>query len=150
MEKNGQERKYMNDKNKVFFDSNILVYTIDSNFPDKQVVSSKIIKDSIKNNTGFISTQCLQEFYNVSTKKLNCSKEYAKTFVEGFSNSFEIQQINTQLILSAIDISIKYQFSFWDSLIISSAISCDCSILYSEDLSNGQVIEGIKIVNPFM
>lgn len=136
-------------KDKVFFDTNILIYTIDYKFPDKQTVSVKLIQESIINGSGYISTQCLQEFFNASTKKLNCTKSDAKTFVEDFSSSFDVQNITPSLILKAIDISIKHQFSFWDSLILSSAVNCGCSILYSEDLSDGQIIEGVKIINPF-
>ena len=139
----------MSDKTKVFFDSNILVYFADSADPQKQQIAENLIKNAVINDNGVISTQSLQEFFAATTRKLLCTKEKAKEYVENFSNSFTVEQISVPLILKAIDISIKNQFSFWDSLILSAAIQSGCIICYSEDISNGQIIEGVKIVNPF-
>ena len=139
----------MSDKTKVFFDSNILVYFADGADPKKQQIAEKLIKNAVINDNGVISTQSLQEFFAATTRKLLCTKEKAKEYVENFSNSFTVEQISVPLILKAIDISIKNQFSFWDSLILSAAIQTGCIICYSEDLTNGQIIEGVKIVTPF-
>ena len=139
----------MSDKTKVFFDSNILVYFADSADPQKQQIAENLIKNAVINDNGVISTQSLQEFFAATTRKLLCTKEKAKEYVESFSDSFTVEQVSVPLILKAINISIKNQFSFWDSLILSAAIQSGCIICYSEDLSNGQIIEGVKIVNPF-
>ena len=139
----------MSDKTKVFFDSNILVYFVDSADPQKQQIAENLIKNAVINDNGVISTQSLQEFFAATTRKLLCTKEKAKEYVENFSDSFTVEQVSVPLILKAINISIKNQFSFWDSLILSAAIQSGCIICYSEDLSNGQIIEGVKIVNPF-
>ena len=79
-----------------------------------------------------------------------CSKEKAKDYVENFSDSFTVEQVSVPLILKAINISIKNQFSFWDSLILAAAIQTGCIICYSEDLTNGQIVDGVKILNPFI
>ncbi len=139
----------MSDKTKVFFDSNILVYFADGANPQKQQIAENLIKNAVINDNGVISTQSLQEFFAATTRKLLCTKEKAKEYVENFSDSFTVEQTSVPLILKAINISIKNQFSFWDSLILSAAIQSGCIICYSEDLSNGQIIEGVKIVNPF-
>ena len=140
----------MSDKTKVFFDSNILVYFADSADPQKQQIAGNLIKNAVINNNGVISTQSLQEFFAATTRKLLCTKEKAKEYVENFSNSFTVEQISVPLILKAIDISIKNQLSFWDSLILSAAIQSGCIICYSEDLTNGQIAEGVKVINPFL
>ena len=139
----------MSDKTKVFFDSNILVYFADSADPQKQQIAENLIKNAVINDNGVISTQSLQEFFAATTRKLLCTKEKAEEYVENFSDSFTVEQVSVPLILKAINISIKNQFSFWDSLILSATIQSGCIICYSEDLSNGQIIEGVKIVNPF-
>ena len=95
-----------------------------------------------------VSTQVLQEFYNVVSGKLKCPKDTAKQLVEDISNNFIVHKNSVFDILHAIDISIKTQFSFWDSLIISAAISENCTPLYSEDLNDGQIVEGVLIHNP--
>ena len=139
----------MSDKTKVFFDSNILVYFADSADPQKQQIAESLIKNAVINDNGVISTQSLQEFFAATTRKLLCAKEKAKEYVENFSDSFTVEQVSVPLILEAINISIKNQFSFWDSLILSAAIQSGCIICYSEDLTNGQIVEGVKVINPF-
>lgn len=158
MEKNGLERNYMKDKksdqtvtesNKIFFDTNILVYSVDENDLQKKEIASQLLTDASNSKTGIISTQSLQEFYNVAVKKLKLSKQIAKEYVELFSSQLTVRQVTVPLILNAIDISIKNKLSFWDSLILSSANDNGCIIVYSEDLNNGQIIGGTKILNPF-
>lgn len=139
----------MSDKTKVFFDSNILVYFADSADPQKQQIAENLIKNAVINDNGVISTQSLQEFFAATTRKLLCAKEKAKEYVENFSDSFTVEQVSVPLIIKAINISIKNQFSFWDSLILSAAIQSGCIICYSEDLTNGQIVEGVKVINPF-
>lgn len=139
----------MSDKTKVFFDSNILVYFADGADPKKQQIAENLIKNAVINDNGVISTQSLQEFFAATTRKLLCTKEKAKEYIENFSESFTVEEISVSLILKAINISIKNQFSFWDSLILSAAIQSGCIICYSEDLTNGQIVDGLKIVNPF-
>ena len=158
MGKNGLERNYMKDKktdqtitenNKVFFDTNILVYSVDENDLQKKEIASQLLTDASSSKTGIISTQSLQEFYNVAVKKLKLSKQIAKEYVELFSSQLTVRQVTVPLILNAIDISIKNKLSFWDSLILSSANDNGCIIVYSEDLNNGQIVGGTKILNPF-
>ncbi len=139
----------MSDKTKVFFDSNILIYFADGADPQKQLIAENLIKNAVINDTGVISTQSLHEFFAATTRKLLCTKEKAKEYIENFSESFTVEQVSVPLILKAINISIKNQFSFWDSLILAAAIQTGCIICYSEDLTNGQIVDGVKILNPF-
>ena len=134
---------------KVFFDSNILVYFADSGEPQKQQIAGELIKNAVINGNGVISTQSLQEFFAATTRKLMCSKEKAKEYLGNFKDSFAVEQVSVAHILKAVDICIKNQLSFWDSLILSAAIQSGCAICYSEDLTNGQIFEGVKVVNPF-
>lgn len=143
--KNGQEKNFMNDN--VFIDTNILIYSIDDANAEKQKTSKSIIS-KLSENGGIISTQVLQEFYNIATKKLGVSKQDAKLLLKYLSECFVVHKNTVNDILHAVEISIKTQFSFWDSLIIAAAISEDCTILYTEDLNNGQLVEGIILKNP--
>ena len=134
---------------KVFFDTNILIYFVDERYPKKQVIAKKLLERAVQDQNGIISTQSLQEFYNVVTTKLKCPKDKAKELVEMFSEIFQVKEISIPLILSAVDISIKTGFSFWDSLILSAANDTGCIIVFSEDMNDGQIVEGTKILNPF-
>ena len=62
---------------------------------------------------------------------------------------FEVVQVTTERILRAVDSSAFHQLSFWDSLIISTAEAARCETLLTEDMNDGQIIEGVRIVNPF-
>ena len=134
---------------KVFFDSNILVYFADNADSQKQQIAGELIKNAVINGNGVISTQSLQEFFAATTRKLMCGKEKAKEYLENFKDSFAVEQVSVAHILKAVDICIKNQLSFWDSLILAAAIQSGCIICYSEDLTNGQIFDGVKIVNPF-
>ena len=158
MESNGQERNFMKDRKfesssategKVFFDTNILVYSVDERTPEKKVIASNLLNEASRSKNGIISTQSLQEFYNAAVKKLNLSKQAAKEYVEFFSKQFPVKEISIPLIIKAIDISIKNGFSFWDSLILSAANDTGCILVYSEDMNSGQIICGTKVLNPF-
>ena len=133
---------------KVFFDTNILVYTVDKKDPEKTRVSRETIKSVTQNHSSVISTQILQEFYNAATSKLKIDKIAAKNIVHNFRN-MEIVTIDLILIEQAIDVSVLFQLSFWDSLVIAAAEQANCSYLVSEDLNNGQRIRGMEIINPF-
>lgn len=65
-------------------------------------------------------------------------------------NKFEMTLISSKTIERALSIFVTYRYSYWDSLIIASALEANCSILYTEDLQDGQIVEGkLKIINPF-
>lgn len=134
---------------RAFLDSNILVYSIDERDKRKQDIARELIIGLINKNSCHISTQVLQEFYNVATKKLACTKENAKQFVEQFANAFSIYINEPKDIIEGINVSIKTGFSFWDSLVLTSAHNSLCTVLYSEDLNAGQIVNGVKIINPF-
>ncbi|WP_372950172.1 PIN domain-containing protein [Mariniphaga sp.] len=104
-----------------------------------------------KKQTHSISTQVLQELVNTLTKKFGKTwKEANEVVIESGKNN-KVFSNESKTISDACLIAEKYQYSFYDSLIISSALSCNCKTLFSEDLQNGQVIEdNLKIVNPFL
>lgn len=132
---------------KIFIDTNILIYSIDNSDGFKNLTAKSIVNE-LSNRKGVISTQVLQEFYNIITKKMKCPKENAKELLKTLSECFDVHKNSVSDILRAVDISIKTQFSFWDSLIISAAFSSGCGTLYSEDLNDGQNVDGVLIKNP--
>ncbi|KUG25446.1 pin domain protein [hydrocarbon metagenome] len=134
---------------KFFIDTNILIYTIDNHYPKKKIISRELIAKLFEDASGIISTQVLQEFYYTAVNKLNSDPKIIKALLKSFED-LEIVQINTTIIHNAIDCSITNKISFWDALIITAAESANCNKLFSEDLNNGQVINGVEIVNPFI
>ncbi len=145
MEKNGAERTCT--MSKIFIDTNILVYCLDNNYPEKQKKCRSLLKSIRDESYGVISTQVIQEFYVCSVKKLNSDPIIIKNIINTYEH-FEIVTINLGLIKDAIDLSVLNRISFWDSLILTAAGSSKCKILWTEDLNHGQIINGVEIINP--
>ena len=137
-------------KDKFFFDTNVLVYMQDASDSVKQQKARSLLSTYLDNGTAVISTQCLQEFYNVLANKMKQDKIKTKQIIHSLSENIPVVQVTPTLIENGIDISIKTQFSLWDSLMISAASFAKCTVLYSEDMNDGQVVNGVKILNPFV
>ena len=132
---------------KAFLDTNILIYQLDSRDPTKQKRCREIVRTVVSNHEAVISTQILQEFYVACTMKLKIKPILVKGIMHGFEN-MEVVTIGIDLINNAIDASIQYQISFWDSLVVVSAESAKCQHLLTEDLNEGQIIRNVRIRNP--
>lgn len=133
---------------KIFIDTNILVYTIDSRDLQKRE-SARALLAGEQPNRFVISTQVLQEFYVVAVKKYNVPPLRAKKIVQSLA-WMQVITITPELIERAIDIQILNELSFWDALIVAAAAAARCAELWTEDLGNGQQIAGVKVVNPMI
>lgn len=131
----------------VFLDTNLLIYAIDKDQPVKRRRARQVLRRLNESGTGVISTQILQEFYVVATGKLGMEPARAKRLVRLLSKVALIT-VTPPLIENAIDVSVANQISFWDALVIAAARQAGCGEVWSEDLQDGQVIEGVKIANP--
>ena len=136
---------------KYFLDTNILVYANDKTEKNKQQISEELILNGIKSNNIAISAQVLSEFWVVITKKIKKPLDYEDALrqIELF-RIMDICEIDYDLVISAIKIQKQYILSYWDSLIISAAASKKCSVVYSEDMSDGHNYHGVKVINPFL
>lgn len=134
---------------KSFIDTNILVYSVDRADERKQGIALEIIEHQAKTKSGVISTQVLQEFYSAATRKLGIAPFEARQHLTDF-RVFDIVQVTPEIIEAGVDCSILDQISFWDGLIIASAVVAHCTELISEDLANGQSIHGVVVCNPFL
>lgn len=131
-----------------FLDTNVLLYADDADAETKQQRAREILADSLRSGTGVISTQVLQEFFAVSTRKMGVDLEVARRKVE-LMGTMDLVQVDLDLILAAIDLSRLHSFSFWDGLIVRAAATAGCQVLLSEDLQHDRVIDGVRIENPF-
>jgi predicted nucleic acid-binding protein len=135
---------YMNDR--IFIDTNLWIYSYSND--DKSNKCKELLDRHFENVN--ISTQVLGEIFSVLTKKNIKTKEEASQIIADLTSGFSVTDVLTATVNKAVDISIKYAFSYWDSLIIASALESNCTILYTEDMQDGQVIDNkLRIVNPF-
>jgi len=136
--------------NSVFLDTNVLVYMFDADASEKQARAQRLFEQLAHECRILISTQVLQEFYVITTRKLAVplTSLEAERAVRDLA-ALTLIPIDTQIILAAIKTSNRYHFSFWDGLIVQAARVGGARILYSEDLQDGQVIDSLRIQNPF-
>ena len=135
---------------KVFIDTNILVYAHDKDSGGKHSIALAIIKDLWEKRMGVISNQVLQEFYIGVTRKIQkpIGKSEAREILRAYI-CWDIKEISPVSIIRATEIEEKYRISFWDALVIVAAYEAKCEKILTEDLNSGQIIEGVRIVNPF-
>lgn len=138
-------------KGKYFLDTNIFVYTFDSSTPAKQKKAQQLVNNALIERTGVISYQVVQEFLNVSTKKFAVPLKIidAKIYLDQILMPLCELYPGPELYSFALDIHEETKFSFYDSLIIASAIKTGCKTLYTENLSNGYSLFSLTIQNPF-
>ena len=135
-------------KERSIIDTNILIYTDDAAFPEKQAIALALLEEGWNTGNVIFSTQVLQEYFSAATRKLGVSAETAQRKIE-LLGCLDIISVQHEDILRAIDIHRLHKFSFWDSLIIRMAQKSSCSVLYSEDMQHGRQIGDVEIVNPF-
>lgn len=136
---------------KFFIDTNIFVYCFDDRQPDKKVRALALISDAVQTGNGMISWQVMQEFLNVSTRKFRVplKPEDAKIYLQKVLHPLCHVFPDVDLYSTALDISARTGYSFYDSLIIAAALRGECATLYSEDLHAGHQVGSIKIATPF-
>ncbi|MDQ6972434.1 MAG: PIN domain-containing protein [Mariprofundaceae bacterium] len=136
---------------KCFVDTNIFVYSRDASEPEKQDKAKLWLTQLWQQEAGRISTQVMNEYYVTVTQKLKpgLSKEQARSDLRALT-VWQPLDISTQLIESAWDVQDQYAYSWWDSLVITSALFLDCQYLLSEDMQHEQTFGSLKIINPFL
>ena len=139
----------MNDK--YFVETNILIYARDSSELEKQPKAKQWLRHLWENESGRISAQVMNEYYVTATQKLKpgLSKKQARSDLRALTVWHPLD-ISTALIESAWETQDQYRYSWWDSLIISSALFLDCRYLLSEDMQHQQEIGTLTIINPFL
>jgi predicted nucleic acid-binding protein len=135
----------------VFVDSNILVYAHDRDAGAKQQCAAARLRELWQAGSARVSTQVLQEFYVNVTKKIPVplSPSRARELIRNYA-SWVHSAITPTTVVRASDISETWRLSFWDSMILAAAEQDGAAELLTEDLRHGQVVAGIRIVNPFL
>ncbi|MDD5307409.1 MAG: PIN domain-containing protein [Deltaproteobacteria bacterium] len=133
---------------KIFLDTNVFIHALDGRTPSKRARCREIIRALAASRTAVISTQVMQEFYVVATRKLGADPVLVKSMLASLSN-LELVTVTPEMIGEAVDLSILNRLSFWDALIVASASVARCEALVTEDLNHGQVVHGVRIESPF-
>lgn len=133
-----------------FIDTNILVYAHDRSAGRKHEIARKLIERLWQTRHGCLSIQVLQEFYVTVTRKV--AQPINPSEAAELIRDLGYWRISTPVVedvLGAIELQSEYQISFWDAMIVHSAHGLECDIIWSEDLSDGQVYRQVTVKNPF-
>jgi predicted nucleic acid-binding protein len=131
---------------KVFLDSNVLIYL----YSEDEAEKSDLAQQCAQEPDAWISTQVLNEVSNVLRRKQKQTYPAILKVIQELQGNFQVTTVTTQTIEQALLLEERYRYSYFDSLMLASALEQGCSLLYSEDMQHGQVIEGVlQIVDPF-
>jgi predicted nucleic acid-binding protein len=137
-------------RGKYFLDTNIFVYASISNEPAKKERSEELIGTALADLNGMVSYQIVQEFFNVALRAPNLmtiatADQYLKTVFRPLLRIYP----SVQLFSEAMHVKQRYGWSWYDSLIVASALEGGCNALYTEDLQHGMRIGDLQIMSPF-
>jgi len=141
-------------RDKIFIDTNVFVYAYLENHKkeedyQKHLKAKELLGSFTTDNRVFISTQVCNEYYSALLKN-KIENSDIQSSLHSLVQMVNVASISKNTVLQSFEIKNRYDFSYWDSLILSSALENGCGVLYSEDMQDGQVIDGVlRIVNPF-
>jgi predicted nucleic acid-binding protein len=131
-----------------FVDTNVLVYLFDNDSREKQYQARQLLEKEAENIV--LSTQVLGEFYVTVTRKLATplKPRLARDAVDDLC-ALRVRALRAELVQAAVRRSDASQLSYWDALIVETAIDAGATILLTEDLQHGQEFNGLRVVDPF-
>jgi len=136
----------------IFIDSNVWLYALIETQQERDIVKHKLAKQLLTTDIDIhISTQVVNEVCINLMRKANKDNDYIFQFSRDFIASYSVHSQTTDDLLTASSLRLDYHFSYWDSLIVASALNNECKILSSEDMQHGlQVYDKLVIENPFI
>jgi predicted nucleic acid-binding protein len=136
-------------RNKVFIDSNIWLYLFLQEDNDKYITVENYFINNNLNSNFIITYQVINEISNILLKN-NFMETEIRENIDYLFKMCTIQEFTKDIILTASSIREKYSFSFWDSILVGSALFSECDTLVSEDMRNGLIVnERLLIKNIF-
>jgi predicted nucleic acid-binding protein len=137
-------------RDRVFLDTNVLVYAYDSSEPVKQKLAQELLRTGLRSGLSCVSAQVLGELFVVLTRKIPQTLPIADgiAVVQGIGK-LDVVDIGTLAVDLALHYAASGKFSYWDALIVAAARLGGCSILLTEDMKAGQTIDTVTVVNPF-
>lgn len=134
-----------------FVDTNVVAYAYDAASEVKRAAARPLIQELWESRRGCVSIQVLQELFVILTRRLaqplevETAQRATRTMSHWVVHSPSVEDVD-----AAIRLHERYRISFWDAMIVQSAVQLGCDVLYSEDMNAGQRYDGVLVVNPFV
>ena len=135
-------------KDRCFIDTNLLIYADSGDESIKQRIALTLLKQLRLNQKGVLSTQVLGEYCNVALNKLKLPHADIREQMQ-FWEQYDVVQVTPAIIHMGLDLHQTRSLGFFDALIVAAAKTSGCTVLYSEDMNAGEMVNGVRIVNPF-
>lgn len=126
-----------------FFDTNVIVYLVSDDLP-KADVSRQLIRDG-----GVISVQVLSEFTSTTRRKHGMDWVEVRTVLDGLRINCGIVPLTEETHVRALEYAERHKLNVYDGMIVAAAVLAGCTTLYSEDMHDGLVIDGVTVRNPY-
>ena len=133
---------------KVFLDTNVFLYAFLNQDVTKKTIAVNLIAQSVNERNGYVSLQIVKEFCNIMVRKSGKSAAEIEKAVAIFG-MMQMVPGSLQLVRKALALRETYGLQFYDALLLASAEQSECTVLYTEDLNDGQMYGSVKAVNPF-
>lgn len=134
--------------NRYSLDTNVLIYSIDQGAGVRHQQAIRLIDEMVGADC-LLTLQSLSEFFSASTRKGKMPVEEARGQVEDWMELFPVVAADTTVIARAMELVETRQFSYWDAMLVETAVRAGVTCLYSEDMQHGQIWRGMEIINPF-
>lgn len=134
---------------KVFLDTNVIVYANDARDAERQARAIDVVSSAIRDGSGVVSTQVLQEYAVVAATKL---EQHPDTILGQLLQieCMEVVVVTPALIRRSLELQLRYHVGYWDASILAAAEHASCPVLFSEDLNAGELYTTVRVENPFL
>ena len=135
----------------ILIDTNVLVYLYDTASPGKAAQARRVMERLEQTRSGRLSVQCLAEFVHTTTRKLDPPLSYAEALVQVglFARMWPVFDLTPLIVLEAARGARDHGLPYYDAQIWAAARLNQVTTVFSEDFSDGQVLEGVRFANPF-
>ena len=134
-----------------FVDTNVLVYAFDKSSSPKKRIAQRLLNELMEEDRLRVSTQVLQELFVTLTRKVSqpCSSDEALAVLEDLA-AWPLMAVDYAAIRAAVGLANQAKLSFWDALVVVAAARTGAAVLYTEDMSDGREVLGVRVSNPFV
>jgi len=131
-----------------FVDTNVILYSCAADVTPKHDLSVELLARLFAERTGVLSVQVLMEFYSNATRKFRMTSQEAEAVLDDYAD-WQLHRPDYSSVIGAIHLQRRHKLSWFDAMIVNSALETGCSVLWTEDLNDGQRFGDLVIRNPY-
>jgi predicted nucleic acid-binding protein len=131
------------------FDTNILIYAAEPNNAGKNLIARDLIRNAHANDAGAVSEQSITEFLYAATRRTNIRFRDAVAYVQDILELFDLLLAREDIVRRTLDVLSRHRLSVWDARMVALCGTHDYTVLFSEDMQDHGLYDGVRVINPF-